>query len=66
MPVSGENCGWIVSLETSGKPEAEGATHACMHVNLSGERTENAEQRRSVCCFVLRAQMKRALFLVLL
>ena len=42
MPVSGENCGWIVSLETSGKPKAEGATHAQMHVNLSGERTENA------------------------
>ncbi len=35
------------------------------HVNLSGERTENAEQRRSVCCFVLRAQIRGLFFLSL-
>ena len=47
------------------RPEAEGATHAVLHVNLSGERTENAEQRRSVCCFVLRAQIGGLFFLSL-
>ena len=41
--ISGRNCRWIVSLETSvSKTEAEGANDAEDVLNLSGKRTEDA------------------------